>query len=424
MRNLYKNRCGLLYILMMCLLCVSCLPEDLELSRVKDVVTTGVGAVFSYGAKLSGVVTLVESADVECGIIYGRSTPFVEGESVRVACEDYTIVQVSDDSFECCFSVSIAGLMPNTTYYYCAYALDAGQYKFGEMFMFTTEIEYVATGEVISVTDSVATLCGIVNCSGQTVTCGIMYGTSSMLSYGLMMSTSSAGSYSVRIQGLTANTTYYYRAYVIVNDEYKYGEVRSFTTLQENGGNISSYEAIDLGLSVKWSSFNVGACSPEEYGDYFAWGETSPKSSYYQSNSITCGLSIEELESRGIIDSDGQLTAAYDAATANWGESWRMPTKAEQDELRTNCTWTWTAQNGVNGYKVTGPNGNSIFLPAAGYCYDTSLGSAAGSYGLYWSATPDSGSSYAYYLYYGSDFCDWYYFYRYCGRTVRPVSER
>ena len=128
---------------------------------------------------------------------------------------------------------------------------------------------------------------------------------------------------------------------------------------------------VDLGLSVEWASCNVGAESPEEYGDYFAWGETATKSSYDESNSAIYGLSISELESRGIIDAAGNLTAAYDAATVNWGEGWRMPTTAEIQELIDNCTWKWTTNDGtisgVYGYEVTAPNGNSIFLPPAGY---------------------------------------------------------
>ena len=185
----------------------------------------------------------------------------------------------------------------------------------------------------------------------------------------------------------------------------------------------SAYEAIDLGLSVKWASCNVGAESPEDYGSYFAWGETEEKSDYSSSTSVTYGLSTSALKSRGIIDANGNLTAAYDAAATNWGGSWRMPTKAEQDELRNNCTLSWTTQNGVNGYRVTGPNSNFIFLPAAGYRSNTSF-SSAGSYGDYWSATPDSDSGYAYGLLgFGSgDYC-WYSIYRYYGYTVRPVSE-
>lgn len=181
-------------------------------------------------------------------------------------------------------------------------------------------------------------------------------------------------------------------------------------------------KAVDLGLSVKWASCNVGASSPEEYGDYFAWGETITKSSYTESNSVTYGLSLSELESRGIIDTNGNLTAAYDGATANWGGSWRMPTLDEMKELHDNCTWEWTTQNGVYGRKVTGPNGNFIFLPAAGYGNGTSL-YYAGSDGGYWSATPGSGSYYACCLGFGSDYYDWDSSYRYRGFAVRPVSE-
>lgn len=180
-------------------------------------------------------------------------------------------------------------------------------------------------------------------------------------------------------------------------------------------------EAVDLGLSVKWATFNIGADFPEEYGDYFAWGETATKSTYTSDNSTTYGLSTTELQSRGIVGSDGNLTAAYDAAIVNWGGSWRMPTKDEMDELINNCTWTWITLNGVNGYQVSG-NGNFIFLPAAGYRYGASL-YYAGSYGYYWSATPYSDSFRACYLLFDSDYYYWYSYYRYYGLAVRPVSE-
>ena len=186
---------------------------------------------------------------------------------------------------------------------------------------------------------------------------------------------------------------------------------------------IGGHEAVDLGLSVKWATCNVGASSPEDYGDYFAWGETTTKSSYDSDNSITDGLSYSELQSRGIIDADGNLTAAYDAATANWGGSWRMPTLDEIEELLNNCTWTWTTQNGVNGREVTGPNGNSIFFPASGGRYGTDL-SYMGFESAYWSATPPFGYSnlaYCFYFYLIRYECNGEY--RYYGHSVRPVSD-
>lgn len=181
--------------------------------------------------------------------------------------------------------------------------------------------------------------------------------------------------------------------------------------------------AIDLGLSVKWASCNVGAESPEEYGDYFAWGETKTKSDYTSDNSDTYGLATSDLESQGIIGSDGNLTTKYDAAAVNWGGNWRMPTKEELDELINNCTWSWTTQNDINGYKVTGPNGNSIFLPAAGARDGTEV-CYRGSYGFYWSGTLNESYSHsAWSLDFYSGGHDRGSSGRSYGRTVRPVTE-
>ncbi len=201
-------------------------------------------------------------------------------------------------------------------------------------------------------------------------------------------------------------------------------------TTSVNNGTTDKFEpvAVDLGLSVRWANCNVGATSPEEYGDYFAWGETAPKSSYFESYSLTRGLLVSTLKSRGIVGPDGNLTAAYDAATVNWERDWRMPTLDEINELLEKCTLSWTTQNGVKGLKVTASNGNSIFLPAAGFRqtewpYIIPL-FGAGSTGLYWSATPYSFIYNAYNLDIDSVSNDWSWFSRDCGLTVRPVTER
>lgn len=187
-------------------------------------------------------------------------------------------------------------------------------------------------------------------------------------------------------------------------------------------------EAVDLGLpsGLKWAIFNVGATKPEEYGGYFAWGETEPKSHYNWSTYKWCNgskysITKYNINARyGTVDNKTILDPEDDAAHVNWGGSWRMPTYEEWTELKTLCTWTWTSQNGVNGRKVTGPNGNSIFLPAAG-----SGPNYAGSYGYYWSSSRCS-SSHAYNAYYGSGDSyklDGYYSERCIGFPVRPVSE-
>ena len=156
-----------------------------------------------------------------------------------------------------------------------------------------------------------------------------------------------------------------------------------------NGGGDDSHEAVDLGLSVKWATMNVGANAPEEYGDYFAWGETEPKDIYNWSTYKWCNGS-QRTQTKyctalrfGTVDNKTVLELADDAARANWGGSWRMPTKAEIDDLVYLCSWEWTTQNGVSGQKVTGPSGNFIFLPAAGGRLDGSLDSA-GDNGFYW----------------------------------------
>ena len=186
------------------------------------------------------------------------------------------------------------------------------------------------------------------------------------------------------------------------------------TGISEPTGHINGYGYVDLGLpsGLKWATCNVGASNPGYYGNYYAWGETSPKISYTEDNCSTLGQNIGDIAG-----------TSRDAARRNWGGSWRMPRILEIDELLNNCTWTWTTQNGNNGYKVTGPNGNSIFLPAAGYRLRASSGEV-GSYGLYWSSTPDeSNTRGAYGLYFYSGDHNRNEDNRGYGWSVRPVSE-
>ena len=193
----------------------------------------------------------------------------------------------------------------------------------------------------------------------------------------------------------------------------------------------NGHEYVDLGLSVKWATCNVGATKPEEYGDYFAWGEVEPKETYNWGTYKWCNGNYDTQtkyctsSDYGTVDNKTVLEAADDAATANWGGAWRMPTKEEQDELRENCTWEWTTENGVNGYRVTsnkaGYTNKSIFLPAAGIRGGSSLDNA-GSYGYYWSSSLSTDNPYyAYGLRFNSDYVDRLSYYRFCGQSVRPV---
>ncbi len=204
-----------------------------------------------------------------------------------------------------------------------------------------------------------------------------------------------------------------------------------------------------------WAECNVGASAPEDTGYYFWWGDTvgytrsggtwteedecwdgvtwvssagqqMDSSPFDYSTCPTYGKDNSTLQSEGWIDATGNLVAAHDAATAHLGAPWRMPTDAEHNALISNCDWTWTTKNGVNGYEVRGRGdyaSNSIFLPAAGYGYGSYL-DFPGSIGNFWSSTPTSGSSNgAWYLNFDSSFFDRGYYYRYRGRSVRPVRD-
>lgn len=208
-------------------------------------------------------------------------------------------------------------------------------------------------------------------------------------------------------------------------------------------------EAVDLGLSVKWANMNVGAESVTDYGDYFAWGETEGyKSGKKKFSWDTCkyfmsttekytdkdGFEVTENKDGftkyvaddkkgydGFRDDKKTLDLEDDAANANWGGEWRMPTSKEIDELVNKCSWQWCALNNVWGHKVIGPNDNYIFLPAAGYRGNGGL-DTAGSTGYYWSSSlNESNSDVACYLFFYSDDVGWSSSGRFYGQSVRPV---
>ena len=207
---------------------------------------------------------------------------------------------------------------------------------------------------------------------------------------------------------------------------------------KKRSGQHYGREWVDLGLpsGVKWATCNVGASSPEEYGNYYAWSETNTSSEYVEGNCSTYSKSM------GDISGDAQ----YDVARKYWGGSWRMPTKTEMQELEKNCSWTWTTLNDIKGCKVTGPNGNSIFLPATGHRYRSSLNFAGGRYvskptlrymfcklhtgrGDYWSSSPSDDkcdffkNASAYYLFCSSVNHETRTEFRYVGKCIRPVFE-
>ena len=286
------------------------------------------------------------------------------------------------------FSSSITGLSINTTYYVRAYATTSAGTGYGEQLSFTTRngIPTVATSDVTNIGPKWAYSGGTITDDGGGLTIiakGVCWSISPYPTLADSHTNDGDGtnSYTSYITGLNLSTTYYVRAYVTNSIVTVYGNQFSFTTLD----NIY----VDLGLpsGTLWATCNVGADTPEDYGDYFAWGET-------------------------------------DAAAANWGNGWRMPTKEEWQELYQNTTVTWTTQNGVNGSRFTASNGNSLFLPAAGYRWGGEL-YYVGIYGFFWSSSLYAGNpDDAWYLRFGGAGVTYV---GYCNRdygfSVRPVFE-
>ncbi len=211
---------------------------------------------------------------------------------------------------------------------------------------------------------------------------------------------------------LYSGTTYYYRPYVMTDSAVFYGDVKSVSiygaepleTVDEDSITMEEKHGlcVDLGLSVKWAVCNLGASTPEGYGDYYSWGETSPKPDYmdydddtYKYKRIETGTMYATYYDKYNNNEDKKevLEPEDDAATVTLGGNWRMPTSSEIDELLTKCKRVWTTQNNVKGYKLTAPNGKSIFLPAAGIKSSAGKVSSSGNYGYYWSSTRSSSDS-------------------------------
>lgn len=271
----------------------------------------------------------------------------------------------------------------------------------------------VATGEVKNITHNSATILFSANHNYKEslkIAPAILYSEYYNTSYGstYRMEYNSGSTYRINLENfnssaceltltnLKPSTKYYYRAYAESYDYSRtqstpnrsYGEIKSFTT-PAAPVDYSTGEAVDLGLSVKWASKNIGASQPEEYGVKFYWGGTSPTQQSFSADWHDFELST--LKNRGYVDSNNNLTSTYDAATQKWGNKWRMPTREECQELVNKCSWKRITRNGQSVYLITGPNSNVIYMPVASYWTATS-----------YSGTSSSSAYRSYYLYLSS----------------------
>ncbi|MBR5983080.1 MAG: carboxypeptidase regulatory-like domain-containing protein [Bacteroidales bacterium] len=289
----------------------------------------------------------------------------------------------------------------------------------------------VVTSPASNIGANYATLNGYIHNQGASDVTGrgFEYGTDPENLTENITSTDENNEFSAEITGLDTNTFYYYRAYATNSDGTGYGEIKSLKT----HGLLNGYTYADLGLpsNTYWATANIGATNPEDFGNYYAWGEIEPKDAYdwstYQhcngsANSLTKYCSDPGYGDNGFTDDLTTLEASDDVANVNMGSFWRMPTHEEMEELYNNCNSTWTSINGVNGRLFTSRiNGNSIFMPAAGTYGENGLRDV-GSYGTFWpsSLKPDIPTNTWRFLFYSGN-CLIDNNSRYEGQSIRAV---
>lgn len=369
-------------------------------SAIKPTVTTSSATNISYtSATVGGNITSDGGATVtERGICYSKSSSptlsdskFVSGSGIGT------------------YTTNLTGLLDGTTYYVRAYAINKKGVAYGEQKSFTTKAYSLPSISSLSVTNiynnSVTVSSNVTNDGGSNITeRGFVYSTyqNPTISNTKVKNGTGTGDFTCNITNLQENTNYYLRAYAVNSKGIAYSQQVNFTTKTIANtlfdGTANGYTYVDLGLSVKWATCNIGARESEDFGEYLAWGETNSKTLYwwgtykwYTAYSEPCTKYFEGIDNRT------QLSLEDDAAHVKWGSSWRMPTDAELTELCEQCVWRWVNQNGIYGYNVTsqkpGYTNKYIFLPAAGYCEDSSL-FYEGSEGYYWSSSLLRGNSF------------------------------
>ena len=360
-------------------------------------------------AELTGSVRWEHSASdhsFDCEFAVSVSPDFPAGETETFSIRRMYISQ--DDTATHYYNVTADGLEAGMTYYYVFSITEGAVEVSGEVRSFTTlgshtedtyEIKVSnELNEVFSIAIEMQSDWWIENTAGW---------------FSVIPLSGEAGLCEIAVQVIEVNTgNAEMSAEFVIYDG---GRLIYVTVIQpargiaEVVGELNGHEWVDLGLSVRWATCNVGASVPSDYGDYYAWGEIETKTEYTEENSVTYGVELDDISGN----------PRYDAATANWGEGWRMPTEKEYRELLEECVWEYTYLDGTIGYKVS--RGISIFLPRSRYHL---LGDWNGHY---WSSTPsESDAQYAYGLHFDSGDCGYHvvWYNRYEGLSVRPVTDK
>lgn len=344
----------------------SCSDDDYTINTAEIITTveTGTAQVGATNAVLTGTVLDLSksaSSSYSVGVYYSTSEDPTSGtKATGSLAEDGTV------------TTSLTGLTTDVTYYYCTYVTLQGKVtKYGEVKSFVTTAADIATAEAVyNIVD--ATLGGtltVETTSSDEVVRGVLVSLdeANVKSGRLYQADDTEGNaFSIPVSGLIPGKTYYYVAYAKVNAEEKYGEVKSFTTASQE------VEFVDLGLSVEWATVNVGALNPEEAGGLYGYGDNT--------------LFNVSTQASDYVAEDIQATANDLASLYIPGAF--TPTKTQMEELVNNTTAEYTEVNGVKGYRFTGSNGNSIFLPMTGTRTGTTTSEA--TLGAYWTASVDA----------------------------------
>ena len=379
MKNILRYTSALFYVV---LVLTSCLPEE----PVHESINMGAGEVTSLSSSAADLLCEIEDelpkyTKIEYGIIYSDNQEKVENHKGVKKIE-------GRDLSENRFLVQLTDLKAKQEYFYSSYLrLDEGRIIYGDISSFVTKASYKVTfnanggkggmePQAFEEDDNKALTENTFTREGHEFA-------------GWNTKADGSGQYFHPQQ-----------AHLLTDN------VNLFAQWQVVSGMEEGYTYVDLGLSVEWATRNVGAERREAYGDYFAWGETQTKNNYAW-DSYQWGIASDLLTKycvdaahgkNGATDGKTSLDLTDDAARVQWKGAWRMPTLAEQKELREKCTWKWKNLNGIAGYEVTGPSGKSIFLPAAGFKNNDAI-YQQGSYGCYWSSSLyEIQSDYAYYL--------------------------